>query len=94
VAWDEISMELTVTNMEDGSPVDGLTVEVVPWMNMGNGVEHGSIETPSPPVAQKGNGKYLIETVVFSMPGTWEVRMTFSGPVSDDAAPTFDIPMP
>ncbi|MCL2724943.1 MAG: FixH family protein [Polyangiaceae bacterium] len=80
------SMELTVTD-NHGNPVDGLTVNVVPWMSTMN---HGS--TSNPVVSPQGNGTYSVTNVVFIMPGPWDLQTTFTGPVSDYVAPTVQIP--
>jgi hypothetical protein len=82
-----IGVELTVTNVADGSPLDGLTLGVVPWMPAHN---HGTSVAPT--VTAEGQGKYLLADVDLFMPGHWELRTTFSGPVMDHAAPAFDIP--
>jgi len=76
---------LTVTNASDGTPRDGLTIGVVPWMpSMGHG-------TSAPTVTPLGNGQYRLTDVYLFMPGTWELKTTFSGPVSDHAEPEFEI---
>jgi hypothetical protein len=82
-----IRVELTVTNVGDGTPRDGLTLDVVPWMPAHN---HGTSVVPT--VAAEGQGKYLVTGVDLFMPGHWELRTTFSGPVTDHAAPAFDVP--
>lgn len=82
-----IGVELTVTNVADGTPRDGLALGVVPWMPAHN---HGTSVTPT--VTAEGQGKYLLTDVDLFMPGHWELRTTFSGPVTDHAAPAFDIP--
>jgi hypothetical protein len=69
-----------------GKPVSGLNVAVTPWMpDMG----HGSSVVPS--VAEQSPGSYLVTCVDIPMPGTWQLRTTFSGPVSDNATPTFQV---
>jgi hypothetical protein len=82
-----IRVELTVANADDGTPRDGLTLGVVPWMPAHN---HGTSVAPT--VTAEGQGKYLVTDVDLFMPGHWELRTTFSGPVMDHAAPAFDIP--
>jgi len=80
--------ELTVTSTADGGAVDGLTVRLVPWMPSMN---HGSSTTPT--VTAAGDGRYLAAPLSFDgMPGHWELRTTFSGPIDDHATPAFDIP--
>jgi hypothetical protein len=69
-----------------GKPVSGLNVAVTPWMPY---MGHGSSVVPS--VAEQSGGSYLVTCVDITMPGTWQLRTTFSGPVSDDATPTFQV---
>jgi YtkA-like len=71
-----------------GAPLSGLEIAVVPWMiDMGHG---SSIQ---PQVAEEeAPGVYLVSCLDLMMPGTWQLRTTFSGPVSDSATPTFQVP--
>ncbi len=70
----------------DGTPVDGLTLDVSPFMPaMGHG-------TSTPTIMAEGGGKYLVTEVYLYMPGVWELRTTFSGAVSDHAAPSLSVP--
>jgi hypothetical protein len=78
------SVELFVS--AGGAPVDGLTVDVSPFMPaMGHG-------TSTPTIVPEGGGKYLVNEVYLYMPGVWELRTTFSGPVSDHATPSVSVP--
>jgi hypothetical protein len=45
-----------------------------------------------PSVAECRSGIYVATNVVFAMPGAWQLQTTISGPVSDNATPTFQIP--
>jgi YtkA-like len=72
---------------ENGMPVDGLTLEVVPWMPA---MGHGTSVVPV--VSAAGRGIYVIDEVSLFMPGRWELRTVFSGSTSDHAAPAFDVP--
>ncbi len=81
------AVELTVTRTADETPVDGLTIEVEPWMPAMN---HGTSATPT--VTAQGSGKYLVTNVYLYMPGLWQLRTTFSGPDADHAAPALQIP--
>jgi len=47
-----------------------LTIEVVSWMPVH---EHGSATDAV--VTSQGEGKYLVETVNFSMPGLWQIHL-------------------
>ncbi len=81
-----ISAEFTITNAADGTPRDGLIVEVVPWM-----AAHAHGASVKPTVTSKGQGRYLVSNINLFMPGHWEIRSTFSGDIADRAAPFFDI---
>jgi len=79
------SVELVLTDAKTGKPVDGETITLVPFMpTMG----HGTSVIPVPQA--KGNGHYVFTNVYLFMPGEWQLRFQFSGPVDDSAAP--DIP--
>jgi hypothetical protein len=70
-----------------GNPVDGLTIDAVPWMPaMGHG---SSIRTN---VSAEGGGRYAIGNVGMFMPGDWELRLTMSGGASAHATPIIPIP--
>ena len=70
-----------------GALVDGLALEVTPWMPaMGHGT------SVMPEAKGEGDGKYAVRNVSLYMPGRWELRTTFSGVVMDAATPTFDVP--
>ena len=81
------SIALRVTRPDGGAPVDGLTIEAVPWMEA---MGHGTSITPS--VSARGNGGYLVEPVSLFMPGAWTLRLHFSGTVDDRAAPVLTVP--
>ncbi len=79
------TVELTVTRASDGAAQDGLTVTVVPWMPA---MDHG---TSTPTVTPEGNGKYRVTQLYLFMPGTWVLKTSFSGPLSDHVEPEFEI---
>lgn len=81
--------ELTISNVSDGSPADGLDIAVATWMPvMGHPCSPVTIK-----VEPKGNGVYLLSPFLVSMPGACEVKLTFSGEKSEHAvSPTFEIP--
>jgi len=79
------TVELTVTRVSDNAPQDGLEVSVLPWMPA---MDHG---TSSPTITPEGGGKYLVTNLYFFMPGTWILKTSFSGPLSDHAEPEFEI---
>jgi hypothetical protein len=78
-------VQLTITD-PSGSPLDGLTVAVKPWMPAHG---HGTSETT---VTAQGGGKYLVTDVYLYMSGVWQLQITVSGPVSDYAAPELELP--
>jgi hypothetical protein len=81
-----ISVQYRVTR-SDGTPATGLTVGLVPWMpDMG----HGASVVPT--VADVADGWYVASDVEVFMPGKWELRTTFSGPIQDSATPVLQIP--
>jgi hypothetical protein len=82
-----VEAQLTVTEADGGKPVDGLGVTVVPWMPS---MSHGTSVVPT--VTATGHGTYVASPIALSMPGEWELRLTFTGPVEDTAAPAFDVP--
>ncbi len=79
------TVELTVTRFSDGAPLDGFPVDVVPCMP----ARHPGTSTPT--VTPEGEGKYRVSELYFFMPGTWVLKTSFSGPVSDHAEPEFEI---
>jgi hypothetical protein len=80
------AVELTVTDAA-GTPVDGLAVVVVPFMP-----SHGHGASVKPTVTARGGGRYEVANVTLFMPGSWELRTTFSGKVEDRAAPIVNVP--
>lgn len=78
--------EYRVLDAVSGEPVDGLSLEVVPWMvSMG----HGSSGKPT--IAAQGDGRYVVSKLSLYMAGRWELRTTFSGSRADSAAPAIDV---
>jgi hypothetical protein len=77
--------QFVVTRVADGTPVDGLTVSVQPWMPAMN---HGAIR---PTISSQGDGKYLVTELDLYMPGHWQLRTDLSGPLTDHVEPDFDI---
>jgi hypothetical protein len=82
-----IAVALSVTNTSDGSPVDGLTVTMVPWMPA-----HGHGTSLTPVVTAEGGGKYLVTDVDLFMAGYWALQTSFSGPTADYVAPGYNVP--
>jgi hypothetical protein len=50
---------------------------------------HGTSIAPT--ITPQTNGKYLLTNVDLFMAGLWQLRTTISGPMSDYAAPEFEI---
>jgi YtkA-like len=88
-----------------GAPVDGLAIEVTPWM-----AAHGHGTTIPPVVTPLGEGRYLVRPTYLYMAGRWDLRTTIAGHtgtstagsatpsdiaqvnVDDSVVPAFDIP--
>ncbi len=81
------ALELTITRTSDGAPVDGLSLEVEPWMPAMN---HGT--SAKPVVVSEGGGRYLVSELYLYMPGRWELRTTMTGPMTDEVTPALQIP--
>jgi hypothetical protein len=81
-----IAAQLVVTDATDGTPKDGLDIAIQPWMPAMN---HGAI---APTITPQGQGTYLVTNLDLYMPGSWQLRTTFSGPVTDSVTPDFEIP--
>jgi len=72
-----------------GAPVDGLSLDVVPWMpDMGHGA------ATKPEIQTASQGTYVLPNVYLAMPGRWELRTHLTGPGAIDelAAPALQIP--
>jgi len=70
-----------------GLPVDGLSIEAVPWMPA-----HGHGTSTRPTVEPQGGGVYQITNVNLYMAGLWELRSTLQfGEGADTVAPAFDV---
>jgi hypothetical protein len=78
-------VQLTVTRASDGTPVDGLMLDVEPWMPS---MDHG---TSTPTVTPEGGGVYLVTEVYLYMPGLWTLRTSISGAMTDHAAPQLTV---
>jgi hypothetical protein len=74
------ALQYAITD-SNGNPVDGLTLDVVPWMvDMG----HGSSITPI--VTAQGQGEYLVTYVDLYMPGKWQLQTSvYADGASSDA---------
>ena len=78
--------QLTITKASDGSPVDGLTLQVTPWMPQ---MKHGASVAPT--VTAEGSGVYQVNDLDLIMPGLWELKTAVSGPMTDTVNPEFQV---
>jgi hypothetical protein len=62
-----------------GAPVDGLTVDVLPWMPA-----HGHGGSTRPTATATAPGVFLVQPVSFFMSGAWELRTTIGGERDDE----------
>jgi hypothetical protein len=81
-----VSIRYVVKEASTGTPVDGLTLELTPWMTA---MGHGASVTPT--VQALGQGIYDVSNVDMFMPGPWQLRTTFSGSVNDTVNPTVQV---
>jgi len=82
-----LTVELTLRDAATSAPLDGLTVDVTPWMTA-----MGHASSVKPTVTSSGQGRYMATHVDLFMPGRWELRVTLSGAVEDTLAPVLDVP--
>lgn len=72
------SIDLIVHSDKD-KDVAGAAIKVSPWMPE---MDHGVGEVPE--ISERGGGLYTVNNLMFSMTGTWELRIDItSGKVSD-----------
>lgn len=82
----DLDAELTITETAGNTPVDGLTLQIKPWMPQ---MKHGTSVTPT--ATAEGGGKYLVTGLYLFMPGIWELQTTLSGAKTDSVDPQFDV---
>ena len=70
-----------------GSPIDGLDVDVLPWMPAHG---HGGSKRPTSTVTAPG--VFLVDPVSFFMSGGWELRTTIGGARNDAVTVHVDVP--
>ncbi|HEY3807269.1 MAG TPA: FixH family protein [Kofleriaceae bacterium] len=78
-------LEYIVTDATDGSPVDGLTLTIEPWMPA---MGHGTPIVPT--ITALGSGSYSLDDVDLFMAGLWQLRTTVADP-SDQVEPSLQI---
>jgi hypothetical protein len=71
------AVELAMTDSA-GQPVDGLTIDVFPWMPA-----HGHGASVQPTITSDRAGVFVASPLQLFMPGAWELRLTIGGAVSD-----------
>ena len=78
------TVRIVVTDARSSAPVDGLAIQVVPWMpTMG----HGSSAIPE--IQPMGDGVYVASDVSLFMPGEWQLRTSLDA--NDSAVVTVEI---
>jgi hypothetical protein len=70
-----------------GNPVDGLSVDVLPWMPA-----HGHGTSVQPVVDSMAPGVLIVSPVYLYMSGEWQLRITVNSPLDDTAVATVQIP--
>jgi hypothetical protein len=81
-----IAVKLLIRDASSGSPLDGLTLVVVPEMtSMGHGASVVPTVTPS------GDGVYVVSNLDLFMPGAWTLLTTITGPVTDTMSIPIDV---
>ena len=81
-----IAVRLFVGDATTDAGVDGLVLNVVPEMPaMGHGT------SMQPTVSALGSGMYLATNVDLFMPGEWDLDITITGAVSDQATVPIDV---
>ncbi|HEX7476921.1 MAG TPA: FixH family protein [Polyangiales bacterium] len=81
------TVTLDITNAKTGAPQDGLVLDAVPWMPA-----HGHGTSVTTAVEAKAGGVYVVSRVNMFMGGKWDLRLGFSGAVTDRATLHFSIP--
>jgi hypothetical protein len=71
---------------DSGNPVDGLSVDVVPWMPA-----HGHGTSLQPVIASTAPGVLVASPIYLFMSGEWQLRITVTGPLNDSAVATAQI---
>lgn len=82
-----LSVDLAVFDATTNAPVEGLGLDVVPWMPA---MGHGTSVTPN--VTEKGGGHYVADNVSLFMQGDWQLRLTLTKTADDHATISVDVP--
>ena len=78
--------QLAITD-GSGQPVDGVTVEVLPWMP-----SHGHGTSQAVEITDQGGGVFIANPLYLFMAGEWQIQMKFQGAVDDTAMAIVEIP--
>lgn len=71
----------------DGSPLEGALVASDVWCP-----EHGHGSGDMPMCSEHGHGSYLVNNVVFTMPGTWDMHVYVSAEAGyDELVVSYDV---
>lgn len=71
----------------DGSPLEEALVASDVWCP-----EHGHGSSDTPMCSEHGQGSYLVNNVVFTMPGVWDVHVYVSSEAGyDELTATYDV---
>ena len=75
IPWcaDENVGQLVLTD-GNGQPVDGITVEVLPWMP-----SHGHGTSQAVEITDQGGGVFIANPLYLFMAGEWQIQMKFRG---------------
>jgi hypothetical protein len=85
----EVAVQMVVYQVSDGSVMDGLQLDVIPWMpSMGHGT------SAKPQVVSQGNGIYLLKNIQLYMAGQWELQVSISGKINDRVTCTLAVQLP
>jgi hypothetical protein len=78
-------LEYIVTSTSDSTPVEGITMTIVPWMPA---MGHGTPIVPA--ITSLGNGTYSLTNIDLFMAGLWQLRTTTTDP-ADQVEPALQI---
>jgi YtkA-like len=83
----EVVAALTVRDRASRAPLDGLSIDVVPFMTA-----HGHGANAKPVITALGQGLYRIENLQLVMAGAWDLRFDLRGEGTDaHATATLDV---
>lgn len=72
---------------DDGQPVVGLMIDVVPWMPA-----HGHGTSVRPVVGDTAPGVFVAQPIYLYMSGSWQLRVAVRGALEDSAIASIEIP--